>query len=183
MRISCFCPSLIKSFWRYSIYISLIFNSVIFGQSGIGYKNSTLSQTDSSDLFKDKKAIEQIVEQWKDGYNNGDASKVADLYTDDAYYLTQHFVTGIVKGKNAIKAYVQRGIDAHYHINSINIILLKFSNHFAYTITRYEANNVGQIAVGVNLVVLNKINGNWFIVAHEAAVPDPESSINNLDIK
>jgi hypothetical protein len=34
--------------------------------------------------------------------------------------------------------------------------------------------------MGVNLVVLRKKDGRWWIVAHEAAVPDPASAIRNL---
>ena len=50
------------------------------------------------------KALRNVTEQWKDGYNNGNAAKVAALYSEDAYYLTQHFVTGIVHGRAAIQA-------------------------------------------------------------------------------
>lgn len=123
----------------------------------------------------------QIIEQWKDGYNNGEAFKVAALYTKDAYYLTQHFITGIIRGRAAIQAYVQIGVDDHYHIDSIRTIYMDCSVDFAYAVTRYDAINNGQKAFGVNIVVLKKINGAWFIVAHEAAVPDPANAIQQLD--
>ena len=61
----------------------------------------------------DAKAIRQIAGQWKNGYNSGDAASVALLYTEDADYLTQHFISGIVHGRAAIHAYVQLGVDAH----------------------------------------------------------------------
>ncbi len=129
----------------------------------------------------DEIAIRRIVEQWKDGYNSGEIAKVSALYVEDAYYLTQHFVTGIVRGRAAIRAYVQRGAAAQYHIDSIRTILVDCSGDFAYTITRYDANNGGQKVFGVNIVVLKKIEGKWFIVAHEAAVPDPTTAIQSLD--
>lgn len=128
------------------------------------------------------KALRNVTEQWKDGYNNGNAAKVAALYSEDAYYLTQHFVTGIVHGRAAIQAYVQRGVDARYHVDSIRTISVDCSPEFAYAITRYDATNGGQKAFGVNVVVLKKIRGKWLIVAHEAAVPDPETAIHKLDI-
>ena len=129
----------------------------------------------------DEMSIRQIVSQWKDGYNKGESSKVADLYTEDAYYLTQHFITGIVHGRSLIQSYVQRGADARYRIDSIRIVSIDCFDNFAYAITRYDADNGGKKAFGVNLVVLRKIDGKWLIVAHEAAVPDPDTAIQRLD--
>jgi ketosteroid isomerase-like protein len=128
-----------------------------------------------------EKEITQIMQSWRDGYNNGEAAKVAALYKDDAYYLTQHFITGIIHGRAAIQAYIQLGVDAKYHIDSIQPIFIECSDNLAYTITRYDANNNGQKAFGVNIVVLKKINSKWFIVAHEAAVPDLNTAIQRLD--
>jgi len=129
----------------------------------------------------DNAALQQIVVDWKDGYNGGDAAKVAALYTDDAYYLTQHYFTGVVHGKAAIKAYVQRGVDAKYHIDGIQVITMECSGDSAYVITRYDSTNAGQQAFGVNLVVLRRIGGHWLIVAHESAVPDPVAAVQRLD--
>ena len=130
----------------------------------------------------DERAVEQISQDWKDGYNNGDAARVAALYTDDAYYLTQHFVTGIVHGHAAIQAYVQLGVDAHYHLDKIAMVEKHCSGDFAYAITRYESTNAGVKAFGVNLVLMKKIDGKWKIVAHESAVPDPATAVQKLPI-
>jgi ketosteroid isomerase-like protein len=128
-------------------------------------------------------AITRITQDWKDGYNSGNADQVAALYDQDAYYLTQHFATGIVHGRPNIRAYVQRGVDAHYRIDSIQMIALHCSGGFAYAVTRYESTNAGQRAFGVNLVVLKKTHGKWLIVAHEAAVPDPATALRQLEPK
>src|SRR3954447_9772870 len=56
------------------------------------------------------KVARQIADDWKEGYNSGNPDKVAALYSEDAYYLTQHFVTGIVQGRVNIRAYVQLGL-------------------------------------------------------------------------
>ncbi len=126
-------------------------------------------------------AIQDIVETWKDGYNAGDPEKVAALYAPDATYLTQHFVTGVVHGGPAIKAYVKKGTDAHYRIEAIKLLASDCSADFAYAITRYESTNGDQKGFGVNLVVLQKMKGKWLIVAHESAVPDPATAIQSLE--
>ena len=126
-------------------------------------------------------AIRDIVENRKDGYNSGDPEKVAALYAPNATYLTQHFVTGVVHGRPAIKAYVKKGTDAHYRIEAIRLLASDCSGDFAYAVTRYESTNADQKAFGVNLVVLQKMNGKWLIVAHESAVPDPATAIQSLE--
>jgi uncharacterized protein (TIGR02246 family) len=131
----------------------------------------------------DEAAIHKLAAQWKDGYNQGDAAGVAALYAEDAYYLTQHFITGIVHGRPAVQAYVQRGADARYHVDSIEILSTGCSGGLAYSIGRYESTNAGQKAFGVNLVVLKRIDNRWLIVAHESAVPDPATAIQSLEIK
>lgn len=128
------------------------------------------------------RAAQQIVDTWKEGYNSGDAARVAALYTEDAYYLTQHFARGIVHGRARIQAYVQRGVDAHYHIDDITILHIGCSGDFMYVITRYESTNAGQKAFGVNLVLTRKTPRGWRILAHEAAVPDPATAVKELDV-
>lgn len=127
-------------------------------------------------------AVQQLVSRWQEGYNGGDAAKVAALYTEDAYYLTQHYVTGIVQGRARIQAYVQRGIDAGYHIDALHILSVDCSGQMLYAITRYDANNAGQKVFGVNLVVAKRDTNGWRIVAHEAAVPDPATAVRDLDL-
>ncbi len=128
------------------------------------------------------RAAQQIVDTWKDGYNSGDAARVAALYTEDAFYLTQHYVTGIVQGRARIQAYVQRGVDAHYHIDSLQILSTGCVQDLMYVIARYESTNAGQKAVGVNLVVVRRSAPGWRIVAHEAAVPDPATAVQHLSL-
>ncbi len=129
----------------------------------------------------DDDAIRAISETWKDAYNEGNAAQVATLYSQDAYYLTQHFVTGVVHPRAMIQAYVQHGVDAHYRVDSIELLATYCSGDLAYAITRYRSTNQDQKAMGVNLVVLRKIAGHWLIVAHESAVPDPATAIQHLD--
>jgi uncharacterized protein (TIGR02246 family) len=127
-------------------------------------------------------SLNTIAEQWKAAYNDGNAAKVAALYAEDAYYLTQHYVTGIVHGRAAIQAYVHNGVDAHYQVDRIEVLKQECVGDFAYTVTRYESTNAGQKAFGLNIVVLKKIGGRWMIVAHESTVPDPTTAIQHLKI-
>ncbi len=129
-----------------------------------------------------RSAAQQIVDKWKEGYNSGDAARVASLYTEDAYYLTQHYVTGIVQGRARIQAYVQRGVDAHYRIDSLQILFTGCVEGLMYVIARYQATNAGQKAIGVNLVVAKRTAQGWRIAAHEAAVPDPATAVQHLDL-
>jgi len=153
---------------------ALALASAAFSQAISGRASSACSEDDHAALMR-------VSQQWKQGYNEDEAAKVAALYTEDAYYLTQHFVTGIVKGRAAIQEYVQRGASAHYHVDKIEILFEACSGDFAYTVDRYESTNGGQKAFGVNLVVLKKMGGEWKIVAHEAAVPDPATAIQSLE--
>jgi len=128
----------------------------------------------------DDQAIAAIARNWREGYNAGDSAKVAALYSPDAYYLTQHYVDGIVHPRPLIQAYVKRGVDARYKVDSIETLSTVCSGDFAYAITRYHSTNGDQQAMGVNLVVMRKIEGRWLIVAHESAVPDPSTAIQTL---
>jgi hypothetical protein len=65
-------------------------------------------------------------------------------------------------------------------VDSIEVVTMECVGDFAYAVTRYESTNAGQKAFGVNLVVLQRLEGHWMIVAHEAAVPDPATAIQHL---
>jgi len=127
-------------------------------------------------------AAQRIIDTWIDGYNSGDPDRVADLYTPDAYYLTQHYITGIIHGRARIRAYVKLGVDARYHIDSIRIVHVTCAGDFIAVITRYQSTNAGKKDFGVNLVVARKTAQGWRIVAHEAAVPDPATAVQHLDV-
>ena len=130
----------------------------------------------------DEAQLVDITQEWKRNYNAGNAAGVAALYTPEAIYLTQHYVTGVVAGRRAIQAYVQRGVNARAQVDKIEVLRTECSGDMAYVVDRYTATNAGQTAMGVNLVVLCKLGGQWRIVAHEAAVPDPATAVQQLDI-
>jgi ketosteroid isomerase-like protein len=160
---------------RTAILILVIANAILINVSAFAASENTCANPTID------REIRQGAVSWKNGYNDGEAAKVAALYTEDATYLTQHFVTGIVQGRPKIQAYVQRGVDAKYHIDSIEVLSTGCSGKMAYAITRYESTNRGQKAFGVNILVLKKTGKKWLIVAHESAVPDPATAIQSLE--
>jgi uncharacterized protein (TIGR02246 family) len=114
-------------------------------------------------------AMEGIAEKWRNAYNAGDASKVASLYTEDAYYLSAHIVA---HGRQAIKAYWQRGIAAGGYIDFIRPLTTFSSGELGYTAGTYQATNAGRTVDGRILLVLRKINCKWLIAAHDTVVRD-----------
>jgi ketosteroid isomerase-like protein len=168
---------------RYALFFLILLLFTAVAQADDDATNPPAGDVSQSvcGVVADDHALHQIAELWKDGYNHGNAAQVAALYSQDATYLTQHFITGMLHGRANIQAYVQRGIDAGYHIDSIQILATGCSGNLAYTVGRYEATNGGQKAMGVNLVVARRVKGKWLIIAHEAAVPDPATAIQHLD--
>lgn len=156
---------------------------LILSAQGRASQPDSLRPSTQCPVSADDRALREIPERWRAAYNAGNATEVAALYAEDAYYLTQHFVSGILHGRVEIQAYVQRGVDAKYHIDSIEVLATQCSGDFAYAITRYKSTNAGRNDVGVNLVVLRKREGRWVIVAHEAAVPDPATAVQSLKDK
>jgi len=120
-------------------------------------------------MSADEAAIRQIPEDWIRFYNAGDAAKVADLYTDDGYYLSAHI---LAHGRQAIQAYWERGIKAGGHLDFIKPLTLYYSGDLAYCAGTYQATNAGVTVDGRILIVLRKVNGKWLMAAHETVVRD-----------
>jgi len=64
-------------------------------------------------------ALQRTAENWKDAYNSGDASRVASLYAEDGDYLSAHVGA---HGREVIRAYFQKGIDAGGHIDAVRVL-------------------------------------------------------------
>src|SRR5262249_22061345 len=109
----------------------------------------------------EESALRDIAERWRRRIQRGDAASVGALYREDAYYLTQHFVTGILHGRPSIQTYYSAESTQRIGIETM---FLECSGDFAYTVGRYESRNAGQKAYGVNVVVLRKEAGRWLIV-------------------
>jgi uncharacterized protein (TIGR02246 family) len=120
-------------------------------------------------LSDEEKAMGNIAEQWRLAYNAGDAAKVAALYCEDGYYLSAHI---LAQGRDAIRAYWQRGIAAGGHIDFIKPLVIVAAGELGYTAGTYQATNAGVTVDGRILIVLRKVKGKWLIAAHETVVRD-----------
>lgn len=123
-------------------------------------------------MSADEQQIRAIAEKFKDAYNRNDGTAAAALYAEDAYYVSQHVRGGILQGREAIKANIEKGAGGGGHIDSIEILTLGFDKKFAYTVGTYHATNHGEQVTGRNIVVLKKFGSKWLIVAHTSVVPE-----------
>lgn len=117
----------------------------------------------------DEPALKRISEDWKDAYNSGDAGRVAALYAEDGSYNSAHVAA---RGREAIRAYFQRGIDAGGHIDAVRVLESRSDGRLAYALGTYEATNAGRKVDGRVLLVLEKRSGQWLIAAHQVVVRD-----------
>jgi ketosteroid isomerase-like protein len=148
----------------------------------LSHREGTVDRPEHCSAPADDEALRQVPRDWKDGYNNGNAAKVAALYTEDAYYLTQHFVTASCTAAPPCRPTCSAASTPTI-TSTIEVVMTECHGDFAYTVTRYESTNAGQKAFGVNLVVLRKVRGKWLIVAHESAVSEPTTAIQTLDVR
>ena len=114
--------------------------------------------------------FQRQVQRWKEGYNSKDAKRLVQLYAPDARYISGHVAGLELNGRDNVIDYFQRGIDGGGHIDYIEILDTSISAELATVLTRYQANNAGQIAIGRNLLVLRKIGGVWLIIIHMTVV-------------
>lgn len=117
----------------------------------------------------DDPSLRGVAERWKDAYNAGDAARVAALYTDEGQYLSAHVHA---RGREAVRAYFQKGIDAGGRIEAIRVLESWSAGSLAYAIGTYQADNAGQQVDGRILLVLRRCDGEWRIAAHEVVVRD-----------
>jgi uncharacterized protein (TIGR02246 family) len=117
----------------------------------------------------DEAALRDVARAWQEAYNAGDAPRVASLYAEDGQYLSAHVAA---RGREAIRAYFQRGIDAGGRIEAITVTDSGASGTLAWATGTYAASNAGQKVDGRIVLVLRKCAGGWLIVAHEVVVRD-----------
>ena len=117
----------------------------------------------------DDPSLRRVAEDWREAYDAGDAPRVAALYTEGGQYLSAHVGA---RGREAIRIYFQRGIDAGGHVDAIRVLESRSDGTLAYATGTYEANNAGQKVDGRILLVLEKCGDGWLIAAHEVVVRD-----------
>jgi ketosteroid isomerase-like protein len=117
-----------------------------------------------------KQVFQQQTEQWREAYNSKDAQNLVPFYSEDASYISSHVEGLEANGRDQLIANFQRGMSGGGHIDSIEIMKMDVSCDQATLLTKYHANNSGQIVVGRNLLVMRKIDGRWLIVLHMTVV-------------
>ena len=119
---------------------------------------------------EDLAAIKKIRETWVQAFNAGHADKVAALYADEAVLMRKN---GTVHNRESIQADLDRSINAARGRNySVHSLRTEGSGNIVYDTGMYDEDFPHHVAEGNYLMVIEKIGGEWTIVAH-AAVPNP----------
>jgi ketosteroid isomerase-like protein len=116
---------------------------------------SPLSRTD----------LHRLSQQWKQAYNSKDSKNLVPLYAMDAEYISAHVPGCVARGRDAVIANFQAGIDTGGFIDSIDVLSTHASCDLVTLVTRYRGTAGGQ-----------KVDGNWLIVTHMTAVKDHKRS-------
>lgn len=115
-------------------------------------------------------AIKRIRQTWVQEFNAGHADKVAALYADEAVLMRR---SGSVHNRDSIQADLQRSITTaqarNYIVQSLHA---ESSGNIGYDTGMYNEDVRSHVAEGNYLIVLQRINDEWKIVAH-ALVPNP----------
>jgi ketosteroid isomerase-like protein len=88
---------------------------------------------------------------------------------EDGLYLSSHI---LAHGRPAMRAYLQRGIAAGGHVDSIKTLKVYASGDLGYAAGTCQATNAGIKVDGRVLLVFRKAGGEWLTAAHETAVRD-----------
>lgn len=131
-----------------------------------GKRESTRESLKTEDLA----AIKKIRETWVQEFNAGHPDKVAALYADEAVLMRK---SGTVHNRESIQADLDRSINTargrQYVVHSLRT---EGSGNIVYDTGMYDEDFPHHVAEGNYLMVIEKIGGEWKIVAH-AAVPNP----------
>ena len=131
-----------------------------------GKPESTRESLKTEDLA----AVKKIRETWVREFNAGHADKVAALYADEAVLMRKN---GTVHNRESIQADLDRSINAaRGHNYIVQSLRTEGSGNIVYDTGIYDEDFPHHVAEGNYLMVIEKIGGEWKIVAH-AAVPNP----------
>lgn len=114
----------------------------------------------------------RLSQEWKQAYNNKDATKLIPLYAEEAEYISAHVPGYMARGRDAVIANFQRGAETGGFIDSVDVLSTHFSCDLVTLVTRYKGIAGGQKVEGRNLPVWKKVEGKWLIVTHMTVVRD-----------
>lgn len=118
----------------------------------------------------DDSVLVKIAERWMKAYNGTDAKELEPLYSEDAQYISGHVAGLVAQGRDSVIANFAKGMKLGGHLEELEVLSIIRSCDLATVLCKYEANNAGQKASGRNLLVLKKIEMQWFIIIHMTVV-------------
>jgi ketosteroid isomerase-like protein len=156
---------------RRKLYPSLIMLVIVLGTAAVsGQAPAKFSKTGQSAEAEDfATAIKKLRDTWVQEFNAGHADKVAALYAEEAVLMRGN---GSVHNRDSILAELQRSITAEAHNYIVHSLHSEHSGDLGYDTGMYNEKFPHHLAEGNYLVVVQRIKGEWKIVAH-AAVPNP----------
>jgi ketosteroid isomerase-like protein len=132
---------------------------------------SVYSQTtDNVNLTQLMQEFQISTEKWRLAYNSRDAQNLIPLYTEDADYISSHVAGLEALGRDKLIANFQNGMNMGGYIDSVEVLKMHVSGDLATLLCKYQATNSGVTVVGRNLLVMKKIEGNWYITLHMTVV-------------
>jgi uncharacterized protein (TIGR02246 family) len=127
---------------------------------------------------EDEAAVRQAIQQYAVAYSAGDAPAVAELFTEDAVFVTPDGVA--IEGRPTLRSMFQEHFAAgalQLTIDDVDTVVI---GDVAYSMTRWSgATDEGEVVVGgYGLVILAQVDGAWKWHRHVAnmILPDPEGN-------
>ena len=147
-------------------------SKIIINTFSIIFINLFIISCDSKSTFDINKArvnIDKQNKKYMEFYNNGDASGVAELHSDDALVMPPNI--DMVKGKISIKKVISDGISAGATDLAFTTINMYGNEEFVTEVGRYSLNvkNEGEILMsdsGKYIVLWEQVSkNNWLMKA------------------
>ena len=150
------------------ILFSLLATTVVLGQVPATHATSgEATKTIKKEDFA--AAIKRIRETWVQEFNAGHADKIAALYAPEAVLMRGN---GSLHNRESIQAEWQRSITIEARNYVVESLHSEGSGDIGYDTGMYNVDLPHHLAEGNYLLVIQRIEGEWKIVAH-AAIPNP----------
>jgi ketosteroid isomerase-like protein len=150
------------------ILFSLLATTVVLGQVPATHAtNGEATKTIKKEDFA--AAIKRIRETWVQEFNAGQADKIAALYAPEAVLMRGN---GSLHNRESIQAEWQRSITIEARNYVVESLHSEGSGDIGYDTGMYNVDLPHHLAEGNYLLVIQRIEGEWKIVAH-AAIPNP----------
>src|ERR1700704_4862947 len=150
------------------ILFSLLATTVVLGQVPATHATSgEATKTTKKEDFA--AAIKRIRETWVQEFNAGHADKIAALYAPEAVLMRGN---GSLHNRESIQAEWQRSITIEARNYVVESLHSEGSGDIGYDTGMYNVDLPRHLPEGNYLLVIQRIEGEWKIVAH-AAMPNP----------